>query len=241
MNPAMTQLLLDLGPAPRPSFDNFIVGANAEAVAAVRHAVSGESIDAATRFVFVWGDRGSGRSHLLRAACDARGGIYLDGETATAAAIGGATDANHGPLFIAIDDVQTIDANAQEALFHAINRCRQDAHAAMIVAGNALPRDLALAAGRDDLRSRLAWGLVYRIERLDDAEKDAALASHAKRNGFPLAPDVRRYLLTHFSRDLGSLMRFVDALDRHAREHQRVMTVPMIREFLQLSLPSEAA
>jgi DnaA family protein len=236
---AMTQLLLDLEPPPQPTFDNFVVGGNAEAVAVIRRLGAHDAGDPSKRFLYLWGEAGSGRSHLLRAACAARDGRYLDGPGATATAIEAAANEAHG--LIAIDDVETIDAVAQEALFHAINRLRDDPRASLIVAGNATPRDLALQAERDDLRSRLAWGLVYRIERLDDAEKDAALARHASTRSFPLTPDVRRYLLTHFSRDLGSLMQMIDALDRHAREHQRVVTVPMIRDFLQLSLPSSEA
>jgi DnaA family protein len=142
---------------------------------------------------------------------------------------------------VAIDDVEMIDAAAQESLFHAINLRRADPAATMIVAGNAAPRDLALDAAREDLRSRLAWGLVYRLERLDDGEKDAALARHADEQGFPLSADVRRYLLTHWARDLGALMRLVDALDRHARERQRILTVPLIREFMQRDLPLQVS
>ncbi len=237
---ASTQLLLELEPAPRPTFDNFVVGRNAEALAAVRRLCRADAGDAAHRFVYVWGAAGSGRSHLLRAACDACGGTYLDRATPAAldATLGSAAQ------LIAVDDVQATGDDAQVALFHAINvlraRTGADATTALLVAGDAAPRDVALAPGRDDLRSRLAWGLVYRLDELDDDEKDAALVRHAEQRGFPLSADVRRYLLTHFSRDLASLMRTVDALDRHGREQQRVMTVPLIRDYLQARLPEVA-
>jgi DnaA family protein len=234
-----TQLLLDLDPPPRPTFDNFVAGANAEAVAAVRRAIGDPAVAVNDRFVYVWGEPGSGRSHLLRAACEEVGGRYVDAAQANADEIK-AVVAAQVPL-LAVDDVERLGPTAQEALFHAINALRDTPRGVLVASGPALPRDLALDAARDDLRSRLAWGLVYRLERLDDAEKDAALDRHARQRGFPLAPDVRRYLLTHCARDLGSLMQLVDALDRHARERRHVLTVPIIREFLQRALPSEAA
>lgn len=238
MNEAsMTQLLLDLEPPPQPTFENFVVGDNAEAVAALRSRGDGAGVD--RRFIYLWGDAGSGRSHLLRAACAEHGGRYLDATNATVEVIQAAVGERCRPL--AVDDVEAIGAASQESLFHAINVLRVDPDATLLVAGNAAPRDLALDAARDDLRSRLAWGLVYRIAPLDDAQKDAALARHAAQRGFPLADDVRRYLLTHCARDLGSLMRWIDALDRHAREQRRVLTVPLIREYLQRATSPSSA
>jgi DnaA family protein len=228
----MTQLLLDLEPPPRPTLDNFMVGRNAEAIAALRRLVSTPTQDPSGRFLYLWGEAGSGRSHLLRAACDLTTGRYLEGSDLSASSLANDDTA----AMLAVDDVESTDAATQEALFHAFNRLRDDPRGTLVVAGNAAPRDLKLDADRDDLRSRLAWGLVYQLHRLDDDEKDAALERHASQRGFPLVPEVRRYLLTHFSRDLGSLMQMVDALDRHARESKRIVTVPLIREYLQRNL-----
>jgi DnaA-homolog protein len=234
----MTQLLLDLERPLAPTFDNFIVGRNGEALAALRALGSTGSGDPSGRCLYLWGDVASGRSHLLQAACNAFDGLYLDGPNATGDALRAAVDhqARDRWRLVAVDDVETLTAAAQESLFHTINALRADPRGLLVVAGNAAPRTLALDSGRDDLRSRLAWGLGYPLRRLDDDEKDAALAHRADDQGFPLTPEVRRYLLTHFARDLGSLMRMVDALDRHARENQRTVTVPLIRDFLQRSI-----
>ncbi len=231
----MNQLLLDLEPPLVPTLDNFVVGRNAEVVAALRRLCAALPDEPSARGLYLWGPPSSGRTHLALAARDATGGRFFAGSTAAPEAIRDAVDAaaDAGPRMLVVDDVEALVADAQESLFHAINRLRDDPRGALVVTGGAPPRDLALTPGRDDLRSRLAWGLVYQLHRLDDDEKDAALADRAGAQGFPLTPEVRRYLLTHFSRDLGSLMRMVDALDRHAREHRRVVTVPLIRDFLQ--------
>lgn len=231
----MNQLLLDLGPRPRPTLDNFIVGNNVEALAALRRLCAAPVADPPARCLYLWGEAGSGRSHLLRAACESLGGRYLVAESVTARDVCGAMNCapSQPRCLLAVDDVEETAADVQEALFHALNAMREDPRAAIVVAGNAAPRGLGLAPGRDDLRSRLAWGLAFELHSLDDDAKDAALAHHASERSFPLAPDVRRHLLTHFSRDLGSLMRMVDALDRFALEHHRTITVPLIREYLE--------
>jgi len=241
----MTQLLLDLEPPRIPTLENFMVGRNAEVVAALRHLCATVPEHPSARCLYLWGPPGSGRSHLAQATCALLDGRFLDGRTATAAQVRAAAEprddaAPDARRMLAVNGVEALDADAQEALFHAINLLRDDPRGALVVTGNATPRDLFLKHGRDDLRSRLAWGLVYQLHRLDDAEKDAALEQRADQQGFPLAPEVRRYLLTHFSRDLGSLMRMIDVLDRHAREHQRMVTVPMIREFLQRPIDHDA-
>lgn len=233
----MTQLLLDLEPPPLPRIDNFIEGRNAEAVDAVRRLGSARASEGASRFVYLWGDHGSGRTHLLRAAAEELGGACFDGATVTAAEIEAAAAGGRATgSALVVDDVHACSAAAQEALFHAYNVLRDDPQGVLLVAGDAAPRDLALHPAREDLRSRLAWGLTYPLHRLDDQEKDAALVRHAEQRGFPLAPEVRRYLMTHFARDLGSLMQTVEALDRHARERQRVVTLPLIRAYLQREL-----
>lgn len=234
----MNQLLLDLGPAPPPTLDNFIDGGNHAAVAALRRLCEAPVADAPARCLYLWGETGSGRSHLLRAACDALDGRLLSGASATVGDLRAALDVDPSRVrwMLCVDDVQDIGADVQESLFHALNAMREDPRAAIVVAGNASPRDLALDPSRDDLRSRLAWGLAFQLQRLDDDAMDAALARRAEDTGFALSPDVRRYLLTHFTRDLGSLMRIVDALDRSAREQKRVITVPMVRACLQTSI-----
>lgn len=238
----MTQLLLDLEPPRVPTLDNFIVGRNGEAVAALRALDATHPAEGSARCLYLWGETGSGRSHLLRAAATAMGGRYVEGRQATPELLRSAStfSSDGARRMLALDDVDACDADAQEALFHVVNVLRDEPRGVLVVAGNAAPRALALVSGRDDLRSRLAWGLGYQIHRLDDDEKDAALARRAYDHGFPLSLEVRRYLLTHFSRDLGSLMRMVDALDRHAREEQRIVTVPLVRDFLQRTIPFDA-
>ena len=199
--PSPLQLPLEIFPAPEPSLDNYVAGANAEALERVRALAAGRLQEA---IVYLWGEPASGRSHLLRAASRAN------------------------PALVLADDVETLDEAAQQALFIAINAAR-DGGAPVLAAGNAPPAQLAL---REDLRTRLGWGLVYQLKPLTDAEKALHLRSEAARRGLRLTDEVVWYLLNHLPRDLASLHAVLDRLDRHSLARQRPVTLPLVREVL---------
>ena len=197
----MRQLPLQISAPAEPRFENYLAGANMEALARIRALAAGRPHEA---IVYLWGEPGSGRTHLLRAAAHA-----------------------NPELFIA-DDVETLDAAAQQALFVAINAAR-DGQAAVLAAGAAPPAQLPL---REDLRTRLAWGLVYQLKPLTDAEKALYLRAEAERRGLRLGDEVVWYLLNHLPRDLGSLHRVLEVLDRYSLASQRAVTLPLVREAL---------
>jgi DnaA family protein len=86
---------------------------------------------------------------------------------------------------------------------------------------------------RDDLRTRLGYGLVYEILALADADKAAALAGYAKSRGFRLGDDAIAYLLAHGRRDMATLVATLAAIDRHSLATRRPVTVALLREWLQ--------
>jgi DnaA family protein len=200
----MRQLLLALAAAPPPSFDNFVAGRNAALLACLADFGTPKLAD---RCLYLWGAPGSGRSHLLRAWQARHAG-----------------SATH----VACDDVETLAEDAQVALFHRHNAAR-DGHGWLLVTGPAAPRALAL---REDLKSRLAWGLAFEALPLSDEEKRAALARHAAARGMPLSEDMLGYLLTRARRDMPSLIALVDALDAYSLEAKRPVTLPLLRDLL---------
>src|SRR5258708_36616306 len=64
----MRQLLLDFTQAPAPTFANFVHGGNAELAHALEAPVTGA---AAERVMYVWGEKGAGKTHLLKAFAQA--------------------------------------------------------------------------------------------------------------------------------------------------------------------------
>jgi DnaA family protein len=98
-----------------------------------------------------------------------------------------------------------------------------------LMAGKAAPAMLEL---REDLRTRLGWGLVFQTELLDDDAKIQALEQAAQARGLVLSPDVLPWLLSRFYRDMPNLMALIDALDAYSLETKRAVTLPLVRELL---------
>ncbi|MCX7901991.1 MAG: DnaA/Hda family protein [Burkholderiaceae bacterium] len=203
----------------RPTLDNYVPGRNAEAVAALRMLLAWRLVE---RIVYLWGDAGCGRSHLLTALVEAGAVRWTPQADATA------------PGITVVDDVQTLDAAAQIALFNRLNEVRARPNAACVVAGDTAPAALPL---REDLRSRLAWGYVYRLHVLTDEQKAAALAAHAAGRGLRYDPEVIPFLLTHLPRDMRTLIAALNALDAYALARKRVLSIALVREWLAGSGP----
>jgi len=214
------QLALELATPPAPTLDNFVVGGNAEIVAALRALVRSEG----ERFIYLWGASGSGRTHLLRATLQA---LRAAGRSAHEFAVisGGVGDQDA----LGVDDVQFLDAAAQIELFNIYNNLR-DGSGLLVATGSAAPAQLPL---RSDLQTRLAWGLVYEVRTLSEADRRTALLDYARARGFALPDEVADYLLVRVPRDMNSLRALVDAMDRLSLEQKRAVTVPLARELLQ--------
>jgi DnaA family protein len=198
------QLALPISPPPEPTLDNFVPGSNAELIASLRELAAGKCVESV---IYLWGEPGSGRSHLLRASAR--------------------------PNVVCADDVERLDEAGQIALFNAINQARESG-STVLAAGDAPPAQLAL---REDLRSRLGWGLVYQVKPLSDAEKALFLRAEAARRGLSLSDEVVWYLLTHVRRDLHSLTALLDRLDRASLEQRRPITLPLVRGALRALEP----
>lgn len=212
----MRQLLLDLIPAAPPSLDNFVPGGNGETLAALAGwlaAAQGESS------FLLWGEPGSGKTHLLTASGLPYRDAHLDPD------LSGLPEALET---LAVDHVEQLSAKGQVALFNAFNRIR--ARGGKLLTATRLPP--ARLELREDLRTRLGYGLIYRLSPLSDAEKAAALRRQAEERAFRLPREAVDYLLRHAPRDMRTLSALVVALDHYSLEHKRPITLPLLREML---------
>ncbi len=221
----MQQLLLDLVPVPAPTLDNFAPGRNAEPLRALRAWLAGS----AEATLYLWGPPGSGKTHLLSGGADQARAPAVDVRFLPASELDAAGGDLRTGAWLAIDDVDTLSAAGQAALFTLLNRAAQG-ELRLLMAAAIAPAGLTL---REDVRTRIAAGLVFQLHPLDDEEKVQALQSHARGRGFDLPPEAVRYLLVHGRRDLRWLLAALDALDRYSLQTRRPITLPLLREVLQ--------
>lgn len=211
----MRQLILDLLPESPPTLDNFVVGGNGETLAALTEWLAGAHPD--TSFC-LYGEAGCGRSHLLAASglplVDALRNPGLAGVVAGDA--------------LAVDNVDALDAAGQVALFALFNQLKAG-DGRLLTAAAQPPAHLAL---REDLRTRLGSGLIYRLQVLSDDEKAAALAALARERALRLTPEAIDYLMRHAPRDMRTLTMLLVALDQYTLEQKRPVTLPLLRELL---------
>jgi len=224
----MKQLLLDLSAQQPPTFDTFVTGQNAELLHRLQGIVAAAAQPSLNdRFIYMWGESGAGKSHLLHSLAQAHEACRLitpqDGERAF--------DYHPSVQCYLLDDCEQLTAEAQIAAFALFNQIREQG-GYLISAGSLPPAQLQQQV-REDLRTRLGWGLIYQLHGLTDDEKIAALTQSAQARGMAVSPSILTYLLTHYRRDMPSLSRMLDALDRYSLETKRPITLPLLRDLLQ--------
>lgn len=215
----MKQLVLDLAlPEPEP-FSDFSPGENAELLFQL-----GEWAGAAphARFVYLWGEAGVGKSHLLAAAARRGNAVLID------AAREELPNEVAPDALLAVDNVEQLDRAGQETLFAHFNTLRAG-NGSLLSSGPLPPMLLPLLP---DLATRLGWGLVYQLKPLSDADKTLALQGRARQLGFELSAEQADYLLRHAPRDLASLYRLLAQANELALSRQKGVTSGLLREIL---------
>ena len=222
----MQQLALDIGLAPGPTLANFFAGPNQ---AALQHLLlwSGSPTRSPVP-TYLWGPEASGKTHLLegvREALRTQGAQvgWLD------PGIAEPPEFRDDWAAVLMDDVQHYTAVQQHAAFNWFVNA-QGLQRWVLGAGLLPPADLPL---REDLRTRLGWGHVYQLHLLGDAERRAVLRQQADARGIFLSDEVMGFMLTRFSRDLGSLLQLLDKLDGFALQTQRAITIPLLKAMLE--------
>jgi len=241
------QFALDISHSPKASLENYLPGRDLALISALQDieqswekASTEQSINPLNqRWIYWWGPEGSGRTHLLNAMgnaakqsgllhialtpFDPTSWVRLEEEMNSMAE-------SDIPSVITVDDVDQLDDRLVGSLFRILNVVQASKAIHIFMAVNAAPDNLKL---REDLRTRLGWGLIFQTQLLDDDEKIQALEEAAKARGLVLSPEVLPWLLSRFYRDMPSLMALIDALDAYSLETKRAVTLPLVRELLQ--------
>ena len=226
----MKQIALDIGLDSGPSLRNFLAGPN---LAALEHLVLWSGYDKRSPVpTYLWGESGSGKSHLLRAVftqLKQQGSPvgWLDASIAEPQAF------QENWRVVLLDDVHLYTAVQQQAAFNwFVNATSpQDGQQRWVLASSKVPpSDLQL---REDLRTRLGWGHIFHLHVLSESERRSVLRQNADERGIFLSDEVMDFILNRFSRDLGSLVQLLDQLDGYALQTQRAITIPLLKSMLE--------
>ena len=194
----MDQLLLNIHPPAEKTLQNFVAGNNHECLEAINNFIYSDN----NQFIYLWGGKGSGKSHLCKA---------LSAHKITI-----------------IEDVDTFNEDRQIETFNLFNQ-HKATQKKMLLTGSNSPSYMGL---REDFSSRLSWGLVYQLKVLTDNEKLLALENHTKEKGMSLNHNVLTYCMKHLRRDLPSLIATLDALDEWSLKTKKPITIPLLKELV---------
>lgn len=230
----MAQLPLALALADHASFETFVSGGNATAVEHVRSLARGHADT-----VWLWGGDGTGKTHLLQAACReataaGRRAMYVGLPVGSPEIL---SDLERVDV-LAVDDVHAVagDLAWERALFVILNAFSSRSGALLLAAtAPAAQCGFRLA----DLKSRGAGAVTYRLAQLDDAERAKALRLHAAARGLTLDAAAADFLLARVARDMAALTSWLARLDRASLSAQRRLTIPFIRELMARSEPGD--
>jgi DnaA family protein len=227
----MRQLPLGVRLPDRALFASFLPAGNAQAVQHLQQLARGTP----GGLTWLCGPTGSGKTHLLQAACAAaaermRSGYVPLGEVA---ALGvGVLEGLPQLQSLSLDDIDRVAGQREwERGLFGLLRELEDGGGRLILAARSPPALLSWAL--PDLGSRCAAGTVFQLRALADEEQHAALQLRARLRGLELPEETWQWLQRRFPRDMRTLYELLDTLDEAALAAQRRLTVPFIREVLR--------
>ena len=225
----MEQLPLSVRLRDTARLASFVAGGNRE----VLELVAAGPLTA-PRVLWIWGRPGTGKTHLLQAACAAAaqdGGSASYVDLATAATPGWLEGCENLDL-VCLDGLEAVagDADWNDAMFR-LHTLMQDGATRLYTTSTSPPAGLDFTL--PDLRSRLLAASVHQLHELDEAGQAEALRLRAAARGLDLAADGALYLVHRLPRDMHSLCAVLDRLDEASLVAQRRLTVPFLRRALE--------
>jgi len=229
------QLVFDFPIEPQYSFSNFVTcGGNETAFALASRLLTA---DAGENLLYLHGEVGSGKTHLLSAIgkeLSARSGIDIP--TIPAAQLHSENCAAsfarlRGLPALLLDDLHLLadDSGLRVALWQLFNDFYESGR--KIVATATLPPK-ELTSLDDHLKSRFMWGLVARLDISDDNSRRMIMQKLAEDRQIILPEEVTGYLLIHLPRDITALTAALDRLRHFSLTTQRKISLRLARKAL---------
>jgi DnaA family protein len=218
-------------------FSNFDPGQNEELVALLKDSITALSAESRSHVetIFIWGSAGSGKTHLLQAACQLARDLEMESVYLPLGEAGvdqpEILDDLYSLPLVCVDNVQLIAGQAswEAALFRLYEGIRD--RGTLLIASEHAPAESGF--NLPDLVSRFQRGLVYGLRSLNHEQRMWVLRQRARLRGLEISDEAAAYIEKHFSRDMLSLVRLLEQLDHESLVQQRKITVPFIKSFLE--------
>lgn len=234
-----SQLVLPVSPPESYRFDDFVAGENQQVVDYLRELVLAK--DVSTHLCYLAGASGVGKTHLLYAVSELANeqagehgvsAIYLDLNELIAYSEESLLGLEQYQV-VCIDNVHAVETHKhwQQGIFDLINRVLEVGHY-LVFSASSMPKSLNIELR--DLVSRLDWGVCFKLQPLSDEHLVDALVSKALAKGLKLPSEVASFLIKHYRRDMKSLVSVLELLDKRSLQTQRKLTIPFVKQALEL-------
>lgn len=213
------------------TFESYFPGPNVHIINIVQRTL----LQPEDGFIYLWGRKGVGCSHLLQAACHfvamhEQASFYLPLTKQLKKDV--LADLERTDL-VCLDDLENIagDSGWEEAIFDLYNRIKSSKKK-LIIAAKQPPKGTQIALM--DLRSRLEWGIALQVQELEDHDLVQALQLRAKKRGMQIHEEVAEFIINRVTRSMFSLYLILDELDVASLKLKRKITIPFVKKILRL-------
>jgi DnaA family protein len=232
------QILLPVQLPDGETFETFHSAENQQVLSHLNQIVNDKSAENLPFMSYLYGEQGSGKSHLLFALCHEAqlheiSHIYIGLKQIQDLSVHMLLGLEELQL-VCIDDIDQIQGNYdwQVGVFDLINRVRENGISQLVVTANYSPSQLPVTL--PDLHSRLAWGITFAVNTLPQEERVKALIKRAEHRSMHMPEEVANFLLTHVPRDMTNLISVLDALDALSLQEKRKLTIPFVKSALNI-------
>lgn len=212
------------------TFDSYFPGPNLHVINIIQRTL----LQPEDAFIYIWGRKGVGCSHLLQAACHfstthEKASFYLP---LTKQLHLDVLDDLERTDLVCLDNLENIagDPKWEEAIFDLYNRIKIS-NKKLIIAAKQPPKGTEIALM--DLRSRLEWGIALQIHELQDRDLVHALQLRAQKRGMQIHEEVAEFIINRVTRSMFSLYLILDELDVASLKLKRKITIPFVKKILK--------